>query len=194
MSASHVTRPASWTRIRILRLALPGFAVLVLLAVLVTATARAFSGGAEQATAKPPLELASPRLVGEDDKARPFVITARTATRDAASIQKIKLDGPVLVLDEGGPSFTRVTAATGLYDEADGKLALSGGVAITGARGNFATPSTVFDTKAGEVVGTNGIEGSTAFGQIQAGSVAVKDKGGQVVYKGGVRARLNNNE
>jgi lipopolysaccharide export system protein LptC len=185
----HPVRPRPQL-ISTLRVALPAFAIGLTLLVIAWTTVTALLGASHE-TAPLPLTVASPRLSGQDDKDRPYTVIARTATREAVGSQKIDLDHPLLTRDEGGPDFLRVVAASGVYDQQAGKLALSGGVQISGARGEFSTPSTIYDTKTGDIVGPGAVQGSGDIGQLKAGSVSVTGNGKSVVYKGGVRARLN---
>jgi lipopolysaccharide export system protein LptC len=172
-----------------LRVVLPAFAIGLTLLVIAWSVVDTLRSPSHE-TAPPPLTVASPRLMGQDDKDRPYVITATTATREPGSVRRIALDHPILSRDPGGPDALHVTAASGVYDETAGKLALDGGVNVQGARGQFATPHTVYDTKTGDLVG-GGIQGMSDIGQVRAGGFSASDKGKSVVYKGGVRARLN---
>jgi len=187
---SRLHRPRSRT-IAVLRLALPAIAALALLSVAAAAAIEAVRAAPDKpGGAPPPMELAGPRLVGQDGKGHPFVITATRAIRENAASQQIKLDQPVLVRNEGAADQTRVTAPTGIYDEGARKLALSGGVKLDGPQGAFNTPAAVFDGKTGQIVG-GGVQASGSFGQVRAGSYTAKAKGNDVIYKGGVHSRLN---
>jgi lipopolysaccharide export system protein LptC len=137
-----------------------------------------------------PIRLVNPRFVGRDDRGRAFVLTAVSAMRDQKDYQRVMLDRPALVLDEEGPDPLRVTAAHGVYHEGDRKLAVSGGVRMSGARGAFETAHSLFDTKTGELVGSGPIQGSGSLGEITAKSYGVYDKGERMVFKGGVHTRL----
>lgn len=174
-----------------LRLVLPAVSALVLLSVLAALAVSALGDRNQPAPSTRPIELVAPRLVGADDKGRPFVITAAGATRDGAAAERVGLDRPQLVLDEGGPDYMRVTAAKGVFDERDGKLSLSGGVKLVGPQGAYDSPATVFDTRTGEIAGSGAVRGAGAFGDIQAGSYAVKDKGDRIIFKGRVHSRQN---
>jgi len=173
-----------------LRLLMPAVAVVVLLAVIVAAALSGLRNVAGSAATTRPIELVGPRLIGEDNKKRPFVITATSAERQD-SAGRIGLVSPVLVRDQGGSDQMQVTAAKGVYDETAGRLELTGDVRMTGPSGAFATPSAVYDAKTGEVLGAGGVNAASGANQLQAGSVSVKDKGKSVVYKGGVHTRLN---
>jgi lipopolysaccharide export system protein LptC len=173
-----------------LRILLPTFAVAVLLAVIVAAAASGLRNVAGAAATTRPIELVGPRLTGEDNRRRPFVITAASAEREDGG-GRIRLKAPVLVRNQGAADQMRVTAASGVYDEAAGRLELAGDVRLAGPNGAFATPSAVYDAKSGEVLGAGGVNAASGSNQLQAGSFSVKDKGRSMIYKGGVHTRLN---
>ena len=138
-----------------------------------------------------PVRLVNPRFVGRDTRSRAFVLTAITATRDAKDDKKVYLDQPALVMDDEGPDPLRITAKAGVYHEDTGKLEVSGGVRLAGARGAFDTAQSLFDTKSGELVGSGPVHGQGALGEISAKSYGVYDKGDRMVFKGGVHTVLN---
>lgn len=176
--------------IAILRILMPAVAVGVLLAVIVAVVSSNLHNAAGAAATTQPIELVGPRLIGTDNKQRPFAITAASADRvDGAG--RIRLKNPVLLRDEGREDQMRVTAASGVYDEAGGRLELSGDVEMTGPNGHFATPSAVYDAKTGEVLGAGSVNAAAGSTQLQAGSFSAKDKGKSIIYKGGVHTRLN---
>lgn len=188
--APAVRRPKA-SLIPTLRIVLPLVAAATLVAVIATAVGNAYQAAETRGAASRPIELIAPQLTGEDSKSRPFVITATTAEREDGTANRIRLHDPVLVRDQGGADQMRVTARSGIYDEAVGKLQLEGDVKLTSPNGSFTSPSAVYDAKTGEVLGTNAVQGAGATGQqLQAGSFAVKDKGKSVIYKGGVHTRL----
>lgn len=137
-----------------------------------------------------PIRLVNPRFVGKDDKGRAFVITAASATRDPDEYQRVILDRPALVLDEGGPDALRIGGLAGVYHEGERKLELKGGVKMSSDQAAFETAASEFDTRTGELVGSGPIQGSGGLGEIRAQSYAVYGKGERMVFKGGVHARL----
>jgi lipopolysaccharide export system protein LptC len=198
---SLITAPARrasiqrWRRrsqaIRALRIVLPGLIALILagLAGMIAYNsfmAQPISTGSPNA----PIRLVNPRFVGRDDRGRPFVLIAASATRDLQDDQKVYLDRPVLVLDEDGADPLRVIAAKGVYHEDTRKLLASGGVRFSGARGAFDTAESLFDTRTGELVGSGPVHGLGSLGEIHAKSYGVYDKGARMVFKGGVHTRL----
>src|SRR5689334_9321971 len=113
MSATdaELPRPARphFTRIRLLRLVLPVFAAALTLLVIGWAVVGAIRGSSREAAA-PPLELTSPRMIGQDNKRRPFVVTAQRAVREPGATQRIRLEHPELVRQQGGPDALHVVA------------------------------------------------------------------------------------
>lgn len=189
-SEAPVVRRPKASLIATLRILLPVIALATLVAVIASAFGSAYHAAASRSAASRPIELIAPQLTGQDSKNRPFVITAVTAEREDGTANRIRLQNPVLVRDQGGADQMRVTAAHGIYDEAAGRLQLTGDVKFASANGDFTSPSAVYDAKTGEVLGTNAVQAAGATGQMQAGSFAVKDKGKSVIYKGGVHTRL----
>jgi lipopolysaccharide export system protein LptC len=178
--------------IRALRILLPALIGVILAALAGTVAYNTFTSQPGLATSSTaPIRLVNPRFVGRDDRGRPFVLIAVTATRDAQDYQKVYLDRPSLVLDKDGPDPLRITAAKGVYHEGTRKLEVSGGVRLAGARGAFDTAESLFDTKTGELIGPGAIHGSGPLGEIDAKSYGVYDKGARMVFKGGVHTVLN---
>ena len=140
--------------------------------------------------ASDPIRLVNPHFVGRDNRGRPFVLTSNTATRDPQNYQRVFLDKPVLVIDEDGPDPTHITAGAGVFHEDTGKLEVSRGVRLSGARGAFDTTQSVFDVKSGEVEGSAAVQGAGSLGEIQAKSYGVYDKGERMVFTGSVHTRL----
>jgi len=185
----------SWRRrsrvIAVLRIVLPVLigAILVALAASVVYstlnTQRAPTGSASD-----PIRMVNPHFVGRDAKGKPFELTSVTATRDLNDINLIYLDKPTLTVDVDGPDPLHITAGHGVYHEDTGKLEVSKGVRIAGARGAFDTAESVFDTKTEELVGSGPVQGLGSLGEIQAKSYGVYDKGARMVFSGGVKSRL----
>ncbi|HEY8003791.1 MAG TPA: LPS export ABC transporter periplasmic protein LptC [Phenylobacterium sp.] len=174
-----------------LRILLPLLIGLILAALAATVAYNSLRSQPSQPTASnAPIQLVNPRFVGRDERGRPFVLIAVTATRDAADYNKVYLDKPALVLDDQGPDPLRITAAKGVYHEDSRKLEVSGGVRLAGARGAFDTAQSLFDTRTGELVGSGPIQGTGSLGEIQAKSYGVYDKGARMVFSGGVHTRL----
>jgi len=177
--------------IRALRVALPGAIVLILVGLGGSIAYSTFtSQPAAMGSANDPIRLVNPHFVGRDKRGRPFILTSLSATRDPGDYNRVYLDKPALVLDEDGPDPLHIVAAKGVFHEQTGKLEVSGGVRLSGARGAFDTAQSVFDTKTGELEGSGPVQGLGSLGEIQARSYGVYDKGARMEFSGGVHTRL----
>lgn len=177
--------------IRALRIVLPAVIVLIFLGLAGSVVWSTFRAQPQTTTAgDEPIRLVNPRFVGRDDKGRAFVLTANAATRDMRDYQRVILEKPALVLDEGGPDQMRISGSSGVFHEATGKLELTNGVRLSDAKNAFETAASLFDTKSGELVGSGPIQGSGGLGEITAKSYAVTGKGERMVFKGGVHTRI----
>jgi lipopolysaccharide export system protein LptC len=177
--------------IRRLRVALPVVIGVIFLGLVVAVSYNALTASpVRPANSDEPIRLVNPRFVGRDDKGRAFVLTAISATRDPKEYQRVILDKPALVLDEGAQDAMRVNSTSGIYHEDTRKLELSGGVQLSGPKGAFQTATSLFDTKSGELVGSGPIQGAGDLGEITAKSYGVYDKGARMVFTGGVHTHI----
>lgn len=176
--------------IHALRVVLPALIVLILAGLVATVVYHTVTGGKAAADADGPIRMVNARFVGRDEQGRAFVITAVAAVRDEDDYQRVLLDRPALVLDEGGARPVRVTAKSGVYHEGTRKLQLSGGVKLVSGDQTFDTLTSLFNTATGELSGSGPIQGVGSLGEINAKSYGVYDKGERMVFKGGVRARI----
>ena len=205
MSAVHILSVAPpetrlrdfqrWRRrsrlIRTLRIALPAMILLIFAGLGGAVIHHSMTAASAVAAADGPIRLIKPRFVGRDAKGRAFVVTARTAVRDSRDFQRVILDQPALVIDEGGENPTRLVSRSGIYHEGTRRLQLSGGVRLTSPQTALDTAASLYDTKTGELVGSGSIQGSGSLGEINAKSYGVYDKGDRMVFKGGVHTRLD---
>ncbi len=178
--------------VRALRILLPlaiGLVLLTMAAFVIHTTM--LGGKARPIDAGAPIQLINPRFVGRDNQGRAFVLTAKSATRDDKDYQRVRLDTPMLILDEEGEHPVRISAQAGIYREDARVLNLEGGVKLNGGDINFSTASSVFNTATGELEGNGEITGAGALGEIIAKSYGVYDKGDRMVFKGGVHTHLD---
>jgi lipopolysaccharide export system protein LptC len=137
------------------------------------------------------VRMVNPRFYGRDAGNRAFVVSAGVAERRTAGDRTIRLTNPALVLDAEGANPTSLRADSGVYQERERVVRLEGGVALKDRRGySFTTPRALIDTRAGQVSGDKGVVGQGPLSSIRASSYAVTDRGRRIVFKGGVRARI----
>ena len=109
--------------IRTLRIVLPASIALIFVGLVGSVAWSTFNAQPKAAAAgDEPIRLVKPRFVGRDDKGRAFVLTAESAVRDRLDYQRVMLNKPALVLDEGGPDELRINGAHGVFHEQNGQL------------------------------------------------------------------------
>ncbi len=139
------------------------------------------------------VKMTNPRFYGRDAGDKAFVVAAQSAERRTTGSPQIVLTGPSLTLDAENPEgMTKVQAQRGIYREKQRQVSLEGGVNISNGRGyRFSAPQAVIDTQKGQVTGDQGVQGQGPLGRIAASSYGVYDGGRRMVFKGGVRARID---
>jgi lipopolysaccharide export system protein LptC len=139
-----------------------------------------------------PIRMVNPHFFGRDSQDRPYTLSARAASRDPISFQRVLLDHPVVVLNTGGPHPASLAADRGVYQEDTRILILTGNVRGVDAKSaHFASDQAVVNTRTGSVTGPHAVADDPSHGAIQSKSFDVYDKGDRVVFKGGVHARLD---
>lgn len=137
------------------------------------------------------VRMVNPRFYGRDAQNRAFVVSAGVAERRTAGSRAISLSDPALTLDAEGVNPTSLKARQGVYHETQRQVRLEGGVRLEDRRGySFTTPRAVIDTRGGQVAGDRGVVGVGPLGSIRASSYAITDRGRRIVFKGDVRARI----
>lgn len=186
---------SAWRRrsqlIRFFRKALPAAIAATVLALLGWVGIKQVLLGLEDLRVKGDnVRMVNPRFYGQDDKGRAFVLGAREAERGQA--EQISLVDPMLRLGRAGAKSTEITARKGLFDEKNRSVRLTGDVKVNDANSgfNFRTGEAKIDTRSGVISGNAPIQGQGPLGQISASSYAIYDEGARVVFRGGVRARL----
>ena len=194
LAARRAEEMAQWQvrsrRIQFYRRALP-LAILGVLAVLVGwVVVRAVMGVVADKGGEA-IHMLNPRYYGRDEKGRAFVVAAREAVRDGRDIKQVTLAAPTMTMDTQGGRQVKIQANSGLYNEFEHILTLSGGVKLLDARGYQLDTSTArVDPKAGVVTGDSKVIGFGPLGRITASSYSVYDRGARTVFKGDVHVHI----
>ncbi len=139
-----------------------------------------------------PIHMVNPHFFGRDAKNRPYTLSAREASRDPSSFQRVLLTRPLIVLNTGGPHPASLVGDKGVYKEDTRILVLTGHVQGVDAKSaHFASDQAVVDTRTGSVTGPHAVASDPTQGAIQSKSFDVYDKGDRVIFRGGVHARLD---
>jgi lipopolysaccharide export system protein LptC len=180
-------------RVKLARVVLP-IAMLATLGVVGAQVGwRTFTAGDRRPVeTKAQIRMITPRFYGQSSDGRPFIITARSAVRDEADLNRVFLDAPTLTLGVGSPAPTRSTADRGVYREDTLKLQLYGNVRLDdGAGYRFASNEAMVDTRNGNITGETPLQGEGPTGQVQSNAYSVYEKGDRIIFRGGVKTRLD---
>ena len=197
MSTDHASPAAGRKRrlvwVRALTWGLPGLAGLLLLLV-----AGQLLWGSVAAALHPPaastdqaVRMIKPTFSGLGKDGSRYQLTALSGVRDAKDDKRILLDHPIITVSHDGQPDTHTTSRRGVYQEDAHTLQLTGDVKGEQPGGyTFASNDAMIDTTTGKVIG-GALKGQNASSAVQSNSYAVSDKGDKMVFKGRVRARLN---
>jgi lipopolysaccharide export system protein LptC len=141
------------------------------------------------------IHMTNPHFYGQygkdEEHRRSFEIAASEARRSLRLSTDVKLTNPDVKLAGTGDRSMRITARSGVYDEATKRVTLQGDVTVVSGDGTtFHTQQALVDTHARSVVGNSFVQGSGPLGQIQASSYAITNNGAEAVFTGQVHAHL----
>jgi lipopolysaccharide export system protein LptC len=137
------------------------------------------------------IRMLNPNFQGRTEAGKPFLVSAASAVRDNADQNKVTLDKPVLMVDAGGPEWTKVSSASGVYHEDTRMLDLRGQVTLDDYRGNhLATDHALADTQKNNIYGDTRITGGGPLGSIDASSYSLRDGGAYLLFQGRVKSHI----
>jgi lipopolysaccharide export system protein LptC len=135
------------------------------------------------------IRMTNPNFQGRTEAGKPFLVTAASAVEDNADPDRVTLDKPVLTVDIGGPEWTKITAASGVYRKDTRMLDLRGHVTLDDYRGNhLLTEHALADTAKSNVEGDTHISGHGPLGAIDASSYSLRDGGAYLLFQGRVKS------
>ena len=134
------------------------------------------------------LNMLNPRFVGTDERNRPFIVTADSASQARADSATVTLAAPKadLTMDDG--TWVALTAVDGVYDRTGQAIDLGGGVNIFHDSGyEFRSDTARIDMKNGTASGQEPVEGQGPLGAIQSQGFTILDRGARIVFTGKAR-------
>ncbi len=184
------------TRVRVLKTALPVAAV---------ALAAVFSWYTFLATPATPVKvevntggetgklvMTSPHLNGYTKDNRPYSMTAAKATQDAKNSGAITLEGISAQLPVGVNGLANVEAASGIYDNANGRLQLDKDFTVTTDSGLRAVlRSADVNLKSGQITTDKPVDIRNGTTHILADSMQVKDNGKVLIFENNVHMTVD---
>jgi lipopolysaccharide export system protein LptC len=136
-----------------------------------------------------------PKITGLQTNGRPYEIKARTGIEDVAVPDIIELQDLESSLGTAESSTTWVSAAHGVYDSSNDKLALDGDVRIKSSTGYDIWLKTArIDFKSGGLVSEEPVKVFLDGGAIEAKEMDVSDNGHKVSFDGDVTSTIENDE
>lgn len=182
--------------VRLLKVALPGLALL--LTVLVLAWPQLQRGGDEfrlsyssVETESGALTMANARYHGVDDKGQPYVVTADTATQDLQDRDKLTLRNLTADITTNKGEWFTLSSDNGIYRDDTKRLFLSGNINIYSDMGyEFHGDTADVDLDAGTVSSDDMVWGQGPFGLLQAHGLRAWDGGDKIRFINGVHTTL----
>lgn len=181
--------------IRILKIALPCLAVLLIL--LAVAWPRLFStppANAPRMTlhemdglSGSDVRLVKPRYGGMDARGRPFLVTAERAVQDQANADLVRLARLQADITLTNGTWLSLSAPSGLYRIDEKLLDLSGGVDVFSDRGyELHSPDAHLDLDKSVAEGSNGVQGQGPLGHLTAARYRFEQDGQHLTLTGQV--------
>ena len=135
-------------------------------------------------------EVLNPRVVGVDDRSRPFQITAALGSRahDAGGREFYALAEPKADMTTEGGNWVAVRADQGDFYDGDQMLFLRGNVGLFHDNGSeFVTGAAAIDLEARTAAGDVPISGQGPSGLIEAQGFRLFDRGDRILFTGVAR-------
>lgn len=137
------------------------------------------------------LTMERPRYIGKDERGRPFVVTAATATQDTHDKRQISLKTLQADLTLSDGTWVTVSAETGLYNQERKSLDLTGNINVFSDKGyEFHGQAARIDLTSGIVTSTDPVNGQGPFGLLNANGMKIFNKEERLVFTDGVRMTL----
>lgn len=137
------------------------------------------------------MSMLNARFTGFDDKERPFLVTADTAsqTEDNEDLIALELPKADITLKDG--AWVALTAREGFYDRELQTVDLSGQVSLYHDRGfELHTETARIDLQGGTAMSRDPVTGQGTFGTIEAEGLDYFDQGNRIVFTGPSRLLL----
>lgn len=184
------------TRVRVLKTALPVAAI---------AIGAVFSWYTFLATPAAPIKvevnnggesgklvMTSPQLNGYTKDNRPYSMIAAKAVQDTNNSGVITLEGISAQLPVGENSQAKIEAASGIYDNANGRLQLDKEFTVTTDDGlHAALKSADINLQSGQITTDKPVEIRNGATQIMADSLQIKNSGKVVIFENKVRVVID---
>ncbi len=138
------------------------------------------------------LVMSNPQLNGYTKDNRPYSMIAAKAIQDAKNSGAIALEGISAELPVGDNGNAKVEAASGVYDNANGRLQLDKDFTVTTNEGLHAVMrSADVNLKSGQVTTDKPVEIRNGSTEISADTMQIKESGKVVIFENKVRVVID---
>ncbi len=138
----------------------------------------------ESAEGEPPRML-NARFTGIDNKSRPYLLTADSATQMGDSPEIVTLRNPQADITLADGSWLALSAESGVYSENNHILGLRGSVNMYHDSGyEFHTDSADLDIAAATASGGAPVSGQGPFGEIASQGFLILNRGERIIFTG----------
>ena len=185
--------------VRVLRLAIPLTIVLGGLAAIVVATfldplralAKLPVDAAGLVVSGTKITMQQPRMAGFTRDARPYVVTASTATQDLLSPDTLELQDIHAIMEMVDKSKFDLTAKSGIYDTKNEKLALQTNIVVVSSRYTAYLSQAQVNVKLGHVVSERPVVVKMLQGTINGNRMELLNSGDVIRFERGVTMVLD---
>ena len=133
------------------------------------------------------ITMQAPRLAGFTRDARPYALTAKTASQDLTRPDELELNEIRAQVEMGNKTTVHMVAQSGLYNTKAEQMMLRQGVLITSSSGyEGRLIEAVVDIRKGRVVSDKPVELKLINGTLNAKRLEITDSGDLVRFDGGV--------
>lgn len=138
------------------------------------------------------LVMSNPQLNGYTKDNRPYSMVATRAVQDAKTSGAIALEGISAELPVGEKGNAKIEAASGVYDNANGRLQLDKDFTVITDEGLRAVMRNAdVNLKSGQVTTKNPVDIRNGGTQITAGGMQIKESGKVVLFDNTVRVVID---
>lgn len=185
--------------VRVLKIALPAIAVLIVLGIVAALVLRSISGPSIEigniSIDDGKLVMQEPRLNGFDEKKRPFSVSAAKAIQNVENPARVALEMISAKLPVEDGVFATITAGNGLYDAEAKTLVLSEEVQVVTNNGmQLNLQDADMNIGTGMLRTENPIFAKSKEAEITSNSLLVENNGERVVFEGKVIMIVNPGE
>jgi lipopolysaccharide export system protein LptC len=187
--------------VRLLRIAIPTFVVLLVLGFAAAIwfnplriVAQLPHGAGTLMISGTKITMELPRIAGYTKDARAYELSAQSADQDLTRPENVELKGIAAKVELQNDAFVEMSAVRGLYNTKAEQLRLGESIVLKSSNGYEARLSdALIDMRSGQIVSDQPVEVKLLNGVLNAHRLEVAEQGAMVRFSGGVAMTLELN-